>query len=324
MTHAVAAAAGSKAPAPCLVCGSSDTRLRYAALRYRKRPGVKAWDMHQCRECGLLFVWPTPSHGDIAAVYADPEYRAEDLQDHTTIPGVLEDRVLDTLEQVGIRPNGRLLDVGCGAGHFLHRARGRGWQVLGQEIAVHSAAFARETYGLTILAESLDILASSLPPAQFDLITLIGVIEHVPDPVTFLRQLRVLLKPTGTLFILTDNARSWLHFLLRRDFPFIMPPEHLQLFTPRSIDALLYAGGFRRTALRTHETIFADAAVRGVSMLLGRGRAASPSLNRFGQIGVWLLMPIQRILWRMRLGAQLYVTAGATDLPIPGREHFAC
>lgn len=293
--------------ARCVVCGSWNTALQYKAVRYRKKPGAQAWDMHRCRRCGLLFVWPLPTDAEVAGVYADVEYRAEDLRDHSADAFALEDHILKLLERHGVHPPGRLLDVGCGAGHFLNRARDRGWLPLGQEIALHSARFARDQYGVEILTEPIETVVPKLAPASFDLITLIGVIEHVPDPVGFLSQLRRLMKPGGSLFILTDNVRSWLHFLLRENFPWIMPPEHLQLFTPRSIDVLLVSNGFRRSTMETRETIFADAAVRGVSMLIGRGRTAPRGLRFVGQAGVWLLAPVQRLLWSMKLGAQLYV-----------------
>ena len=303
-------------PARCLTCGGNNTQLRYARLHYRKKPDERAWDMHGCAECGLLFVWPLPSDADIASVYADTDYRADDLVDHTNMPCELEHFVLGMFDEYDIRPPGRLLDVGCGAGHFLRLAQARGWTPLGQEIALHSVEFARQTYGIEIITDPVCVMVDRLEPQSVDVLSLIGVIEHVPYPVEFLRSLRRLIKPAGALFIVTDNVASWMHFVLRRDFPFIMPPEHLQLFTPASSDALLMNAGFTRVGLRTKETILPEAAARGFTLLIGGERNVPPGTLPAARLATKLALPLQRWLWSMRLGAQLYVLARPSAEPL--------
>jgi SAM-dependent methyltransferase len=318
-TTAESAAAGAAA-ARCAACGGAETMLAYPALSYPKKPLPGAWDMRRCRRCAHHFVWPLPTPAEIAGIYADADYRSDDLREQPVDAFDLEDFMLAMLGRAGVRPPGRMLDVGCGAGHFLYRARQAGWDVIGQDIALHSVDFARRTYGLDVASEPLDDVIRRLQPGSFDLITLVGVIEHIAEPVDFLRALRPLLSPRGALFMLTDNARSWLHWLMRRNYPWIMPPEHLQLFTPASIDAMLTRSGLRRTALVTRETIHADAAMRGVSLLLGRGRRVPPGTETLGAIGVRCIAPLQRLLWSLQLGANMYIVARPAD-PIALSRH---
>ncbi len=301
---------------PCVLCGGDALRVVYRGLRYPKKPTERRYAMARCNHCGLLQVSPRPSAQEIAEVYTDADYRAGELQAKTKQACFVEIGALDCIERRV--PRGRVLDVGCGAGHFLRWARERGWETAGQEIAPHSAQFARQSYGLDIFTGPVE--GMSCPPNAFDLITLIGVIEHVSRPVEFLRRLRSFLKPGGTLFLLTDNDRSWMHWLMRERFPWIIPPEHLQLFSPRSMAALLSRAGYRLERIESMETIFWDAAARGLAALVhrnGRQAAAPGALEAVMKALLGATYPVRWLLWQCNLGAQIYVFARTADSPEP-------
>jgi 2-polyprenyl-3-methyl-5-hydroxy-6-metoxy-1,4-benzoquinol methylase len=106
------------------------------------------------------------------------------------------------------RGAGRLLDVGCGLGFFLERAAARGWDAYGCEPSPSWAARARDRVGGSRVHTG--------PPAhgmfaadRFDLITAWDVLEHVYDPIPFLRTLAGLLTDAGRLFIRTPNL-AWI------------------------------------------------------------------------------------------------------------------
>jgi 2-polyprenyl-6-hydroxyphenyl methylase / 3-demethylubiquinone-9 3-methyltransferase len=148
----------------------------------------------------------------------------------------------------------RILDVGCGAGLAAEALAKRGHDVLGIDAAGEAILAARahaqgQSLSLTYRdAVAEDILADG---DQFGVITALEVIEHVPDPLAFLRTLAGLLRPDGLLFLSTLNrtTRSFLlakvgaEYILRwlptgtHDWhAFIMPRE--------------LAAGLRRTGLR--------------------------------------------------------------------------
>jgi SAM-dependent methyltransferase len=71
---------------------------------------------------------------------------------------------------------------------------------------------------------------------QFDIITLIEVIEHITDPVPFLKSVAALLAPGGTLFVTTGNAEPQLKSFFK--LAYVLPEIHVSYFTPRSLEIL--------------------------------------------------------------------------------------
>jgi SAM-dependent methyltransferase len=83
----------------------------------------------------------------------------------------------------------------------------------------------------------------------FDIITIVDVIEHVPDPIGLLRQARELLAPNGVLLIATPDRRSlvarlmgwkWWHYRV----------AHIGYFDRATLEATIIKSGFRLSALK--------------------------------------------------------------------------
>jgi SAM-dependent methyltransferase len=115
--------------------------------------------------------------------------------------------------------------------------------------AIESAKF---KYGLTLRHGELQ--AARFPEGRFDAVTLSHVIEHVPDPVALLSEVRRILKPGGHLVLTTPNSRSLGHQTLRAYWFGLDQPRHLQVF---SLSALRELG--RRANLEVTE-VFSTAA----------------------------------------------------------------
>ena len=144
-----------------------------------------------------------------------------------------------------LRPGGgRWLDYGCGNGSLVravssggNRPHKKRWEILGFDVGSWTERARAD--GLPILTE--DSLARMV--GTFDVITAIEVIEHVHNPVDFLRKLRTYLKPGGLLFITTLNAEvSPGNFL---DWGYLKPEIHISFFTPKSLSLAMDKSGFR-------------------------------------------------------------------------------
>jgi 2-polyprenyl-3-methyl-5-hydroxy-6-metoxy-1,4-benzoquinol methylase len=143
--------------------------------------------------------------------------------------------------------NRRLLDVGCGLGVFLERARQRGWDVRGVDSSPAWVELANERLGAPVV-EQARIEQAELPRASFALITAWDVIEHVFDPIPFLTHLRSLLAPGGRLFLRTPNV-SYVYpvYALRRSMLHhdveLGPTNHVVYFSARTMRCALRRSG---------------------------------------------------------------------------------
>lgn len=138
-----------------------------------------------------------------------------------------------------VRRDERILEVGSGPGHFLDLARRRGGSVVGIEFNRVAADLARSK-GL----EVHDSLAAVLEQDyRFDRVFAFHVLEHVQDPVAFLRQLSQLTKPGGTIGLATPNQDGPVKYI----DPCIqdMPPHHATRWSHATFKALANKVGLR-------------------------------------------------------------------------------
>lgn len=103
----------------------------------------------------------------------------------------------------------RVLDVGCGAGLLSEAMAGEGAQVTALDLAPELVKVAR-LHGLEsgvkvdYRLQSVESLAAEMP-GQFDAITCMEMLEHVPDPGSIISACATLLRPGGRLFLSTLN-----------------------------------------------------------------------------------------------------------------------
>lgn len=198
----------------------------------------------QCLTCQTLYVSPRPTQAELAHFYNDPVYFTEshlgyvDYMGQEQIVRQLARKRLDVIDS--FQPQqGRLVDLGCAAGFFLDEARLRGWQVSGTELAQEMRQYAKTKLRLRV-GESLDEFEDS----SFDVVTMWEVIEHLPDPLAYLRRLRRNIKPQGLIGISTPNAAHWQVRLNPGDWWEFKPPAHLTFFTPRTLRQLVESAGY--------------------------------------------------------------------------------
>jgi SAM-dependent methyltransferase len=138
-------------------------------------------------------------------------------------------------------PASRVLDVGSGSGVMAQSLREVGFTSL---FAVETDAATRQqtAHLYTQIAESLDAYQGQ----QFELVLLLDVLEHMADPLTFLRQLVPLIAPRGRVLISVPNVAHWsvrLPLLLGQ-FQYrnrgILDRTHLRFFTRNSFRQLLH------------------------------------------------------------------------------------
>jgi len=144
---------------------------------------------------------------------------------------------------------GRLLDVGCGTGEFLHFMQKSGWQTRGLEPDARAARFARETYGLAVDTAAVEALERMQRP--WDVVTFWHVLEHLAEPVPVLRAAADLLAADGWMLVALPNptsidARVYGHRWVAWD-----APRHLVHFSPSTLARAAEAAGLEVIEQRT-------------------------------------------------------------------------
>lgn len=232
----------------CPLC-QSERRLRDLRLG-------PAWVM-RCQDCGLRYAWPRLGPQARERLYREnpsplPESRHQMLQSLMSsraqtvfdeawplFPGNAAGSTRSPASNGSHSP--RLLEIGCGFGHFLAAMRDRGLAVEGCELSEHQARFAREHFQLAIHEDN----ALTRPwPKRFEVIAAFELIEHVPDPQVWLEWAFRLLSPGGQLILSTPNDDSLFRRLLGRHWFYHIPSEHLSYFSAKSLIRALGDIGF--------------------------------------------------------------------------------
>lgn len=223
----------------CPICGSrsvelfrggTDRALSAVAVG-SSRTDTTVGRILRCRECGFGFSAARPQDSELADLYYDLDtevYESEAQGRLWTAKRHLK------IVQRHVR-HGRLLDVGCASGMFISAAADAGWEVVGVEPS--KTLYSRSR---ALLADRGEVIHATLQQANlgghsFDAITLWDVLEHVTDPVTFMSQCRLLLKPGGYLFVNVPDLDSLQARLFGNRWPLYLQ-EHLNYFNRSSLD----------------------------------------------------------------------------------------
>lgn len=192
-----------------------------------------------CHKCQLLRVAPIPRREVLNDYYA--KAYAVDRESYRKNIGKQGPRDIETLEKIsGL---GRLLEVGCSWGFFLEAARARGWHGHGIELSTSAVKWAKEVLDLNVSFGTIEDVPFP-DAAPFDVVVAWHVIEHVQEPIDFLKNARERLRPGGLLALRTPNIGSLPARLNGRVWQWVGAPAHLSLFSPKSLALAVERAGF--------------------------------------------------------------------------------
>ncbi|MGA8489258.1 MAG: class I SAM-dependent methyltransferase [Terriglobales bacterium] len=218
----------------CRVCGTS------AGIERRIEARPEGWSYAQCGNCGTWSLNPMPD-GEALGYYYNQTY--------TVPPEAYARRVAEhappILRELGERlpRRGKLLEIGCSYGFFLDAAQKDGWGTTGIELDDRAVKYGREKLLLEVLAGTLESEMQRLEP-PYDAIVSFHVIEHLRDPIEFLRSCRKLLREGGVLILKTPNVASWIAKRTGAYWEWLCPPAHIHLFSSGTLDLALQRSGF--------------------------------------------------------------------------------
>jgi 2-polyprenyl-3-methyl-5-hydroxy-6-metoxy-1,4-benzoquinol methylase len=278
----------TSAPLVCPLCAASPCEVVYDLTLVQSPddvPGLVA----RCRSCALWFKQLTDPNG-IPVAYPG-EYGEDDIADRYLRSTATRDFFRAVLGHVrcGVRSGApRLLDIGAGQGALLEEAVRMGFAAEGID-RCESNVHAARARGLNVqhgAAEALD------REDMFDVITMMDIIEHLPDPLRVLKAAHRALTRGGELVVYTPNHRAAVVVLakllnavgVRYPIREIFGRNHVCFFDDRSLPLAVQTAGFE---VRMQQHLPYDPA--------RPGQYVSPLNLAVVRLAEWLGKPFNRV-----------------------------
>lgn len=194
----------------------------------------------QCEDCRLKFTNPRPVVENISKYYESTEYDSHKEQGST-----LTDSIYNLVRKFALRnklnlinsiqqEKGKLLDVGCGTGHFLEICSKNRWETVGIENNKNAREIAISNSSSEVF-ENLDLIEEK---KEYDVITLWHVLEHLHELEETMLKFRKLLRKDGHLIIAVPNCDSWDSTNYKEKWAAYDVPRHLYHFNQLTINKL--------------------------------------------------------------------------------------
>ncbi len=259
----------------------------------------------ECSNCGLKYINPQPSDEDLKYFYDFILYSEGWLsQFHaSTHPFYFEKRTqeglagyrtyLDYVEQ--FIEGGRMLDVGCGDGPFFQMADRKRWEFYGLDSSLKAYEHFKNNPLVRFYHGTIE--TAPYPDAFFDIVFSIDSIEHVKNPMMYLKTIYRVLKPSGILCLNTVNIKNPVARKKREKWVQFTPPGHLYYFSPKAIKMYLKKAGFKVLKFDMRVPLFAPLNYGTLVSVNSSGKSAmdSPPKTAGGSI-LFLLKPFKPVL----------------------------
>lgn len=213
--------------------------------------------LFKCRTCGFVAQYLGPGLFVLKTNYEDSYtldfiYKGQEFM-YPERRVVFQD-IVDRISN--IKGNSKILDVGCGDGHFLHLCAIKGFECHGVEPSKTLASYAASKTGANVI--QAEYKKTLFPENSFDVITFIQVLEHIPTPLALLESAKYHLRPGGILVIEVPSiyAPNFLAYRWTGIKWFVKPPGgiihcHVNYFSPKTLAKLTEKIGFKQYEIVT-------------------------------------------------------------------------
>jgi 2-polyprenyl-3-methyl-5-hydroxy-6-metoxy-1,4-benzoquinol methylase len=196
--------------------------------------------------CGLYYLYPRLSESAMREVYRQPSYYKGGACGYSDASYIAQEsalratfkRLLHNLAKRSLT-GGQLLEIGCGYGYLLDEARLFFDRRVGTEFSPAAVEIARAT-GAEVIVGGVEQVP---PEAKFDCVVATQVIEHVYEPVSFVKRLASHVLPGGRIVLATPDAGGVLRKFMGRHWPSFKAPEHVAYFDIGTLCSLMHRAG---------------------------------------------------------------------------------
>lgn len=229
-----------------------DAPLDGDIARLRCPPPITGGNLVACRRCATVQVMPRPKEEELRRLYDRIYYEGFEQSyglagGNEAVSPVLAERLIELATILG--GPGRIVDLGCGVGHFVGHASRSGWEAIGIEPSVWAAEQARRQHRIAVYTSVLE--EAPIEAESLDVVHANHVFEHLLHPLGTLRTAYRLLRPGGLLSIevpqelrypLTDRVSGWVSGEVKR--PAAPVTYHLEFFSRAGLRRAALLAGF--------------------------------------------------------------------------------
>lgn len=237
--------------AACTICGSSELKPLSSfriSVTSDSEPIEATVDNRVCQICATILNVAGvrgregefySSDYNLLADNADAEFV---YQTDSGPTGINDEYCKALLTSVNLPANGRILEVGCGKGLFLNRfqARRPSWSLTAVEPSKNAQSFISKRLPNVRIFEGI-LSSSPFADEKFDVVVSIGVLEHVAQPLEFLKEVRRCVAEGGVVMIAVPD------FALNPTDVLVF--DHLTRFTSYSLQSAMQRAGFEVVAM---------------------------------------------------------------------------
>lgn len=235
----------------CKICGNKEYRIVYEGIirdgcfgKYTK----EAVSIYQCGKCGAMY--HKNKKADDEAFYESEKYR-ESMGEKINDYELLHDKeVLEKLQYTGtdIFRNRIVADIGCGGGCFLDFVKGAAFEAIGIE-PTEGFREKMKAKGYPVYAYAADAMEKY--KNKVDVLTSFDVIEHVKDPLLFLKECYGLCKEGGKVIIGTPTEQPIMRMALGEEYDkFLFSTQHLWILNKESMEIAARLAGFKNVEVK--------------------------------------------------------------------------
>jgi len=226
-----------QAPSACILCDSSE---RSVLIQHGD------WTIYKCTRCGLGFLYPKPDKEELKLLYQNSYFDNQYDEGLLVNSPEMKRRISQEDHRVKFfrrfKKTGKVVDLGCGRGYFLHACQLKGYSTEGIDISSDVAQYVTKELNIPVRVGPIDEI--DLEKKSIDVITMWHVLEHTAEPDLYIAKVKGWLKEDGILVIDVPNYEGtdaqkmwdkWYGWQL---------PYHLYHFTPRTLESVLSKHGF--------------------------------------------------------------------------------
>lgn len=226
----------------CPICKNSPRPL-YQIERFQE-----PFTILECPECGLQMQSSIPDNPsnfyDESYYSGSAEFSYKDERRKTKYENYVWNARLKNISKY-LPPPRDFLDVGASFGGFVEAASKFGYNARGIDPSPYAVTEGKKAGRDLILEE---FTPEILPPASVDILTMIEVIEHLPDPQKAFRAMKQIVRPGGMVLIQTANFLGLQARREKSNYHYYLP-GHLFYYSVTNLRRILRENGFSKTVV---------------------------------------------------------------------------